>query len=100
LNGGLGQALVQMFNILILITTFFTLVPYMLCALADIVLSRRDKRASNVRMRDVIIASLAFIFGIWACYGTGKDSLFYGTLMLLAGLPIYVWQTGKAKAKA
>jgi len=98
--GGLGQALVQMFNILILITTFFTLVPYMLCALADIVLSRRDKRASNVRMFDVVIASAAFVFGIWACYGTGKDSLFYGTLMLLAGLPIYVWQTGKAaKAK-
>jgi APA family basic amino acid/polyamine antiporter len=100
LNGGLGQALVQMFNILILITTFFTLVPYMLCALADIVLSRRDKRPSKVRTWDVVIAGLAFLFGIWACYGTGKDSLFYGTLMLLAGLPLYVWQTSKAaKAK-
>jgi APA family basic amino acid/polyamine antiporter len=99
-GGGLGQALVQMFNILILITTFFTLVPYMLCALADMVLSRRDKRPSNVRTFDVVIAAAAFIFGIWACYGTGKDSLFYGTLMLLAGLPLYVWQTGKAaKAK-
>ncbi len=95
--GGLGQALVQMFNILILITTFFTLVPYMLCALADIVLSRRDKRAQNVRTRDVVIAGAAFVFGIWACYGTGKDSLFYGTLMLLAGLPIYVWMTRTAK---
>jgi APA family basic amino acid/polyamine antiporter len=70
----------------------------MLCALADVVLSRRDKRAPNVRMRDVVIASGAFVFGIWACYGTGKDSLFYGTLMLLAGLPIYVWQTRTAKA--
>ena len=95
--GGLGQALVQMFNILILITTFFTLVPYMLCALADIVLARREKRTPNVHLRDVVFASLAFVFGIWACYGTGKDSLFYGTLMLLAGLPIYVWQTSKAK---
>jgi len=70
----------------------------MLCALADIVLSRRDKRPQNVRTLDVVIASAAFVFGIWACYGTGKDSLFYGTLMMLAGLPIYVWQTGKAKA--
>ena len=95
--GGLGQALVQMFNILILITTFFTLVPYMLCALAEIVLSRKQKRASNLRMRDVTFAMLAFVFGLWACYGTGKDSLFYGTLMLLAGLPIYVWQTRSAK---
>ncbi|HEV2111646.1 MAG TPA: amino acid permease [Gammaproteobacteria bacterium] len=97
LNGGLGQTLVQMFNILILITTFFTLVPYMMCALAEIVLSRKQKRASSVRWIHVTLAMLAFIFGLWACKGTGQDSLFYGTLMLLAGLPIYVWQTRTAK---
>jgi basic amino acid/polyamine antiporter, APA family len=97
LNGGLGQALVQMFNILILITTFFTLVPYMMCALAEIVLSRRQKRESSVRWVHVTLAMLTFAFGLWACKGTGADSLFYGTLFLLAGLPIYVWQTGKAK---
>ncbi len=95
--GGLGQALVQMFNILILITTFFTLVPYMLCALAEIVLSRKQKRASNVRRRDLAIAIGAFVFGLWAAAGTGKDSLYWGTLLLLAGLPIYVWQTRTAK---
>ena len=95
--GGLGQALVQMFNILILITTFFTLVPYMLCALAEIVLSRKQKRASSVRRRDLAIAIGAFVFGLWAAAGTGKDSLYWGTLLLLAGLPIYVWQTRKAK---
>ena len=95
--GGLGQALVQMFNILILITTFFTLVPYMMCALAEIVLSRKQKRSSSVRTRDLSIAIGAFVFGLWAAAGTGKDSLYWGTLMLLAGLPIYVWQTRKAK---
>ncbi|HSC46669.1 MAG TPA: amino acid permease [Gammaproteobacteria bacterium] len=95
--GGLGQALVQMFNILILITTFFTLVPYMLCALAEIVLSRKQKRSSNMRLRDLALASGAFVFGLWAAAGTGKDSLYWGTLLLLAGLPIYVWQTRQAK---
>src|SRR5215469_8126795 len=98
LNGGdFGQVLVKMFTILILITTFFTLVPYMLCALAEIVLSRKQRRESSVRTRDAIFCLLAFAFGLWACYGTGEDSLFYGTLMLLAGLPIYVWQTRLSK---
>ena len=96
-GGGLGQALVQMFNILILITTFFTLVPYMMCALAEIVLSRKQQRSSSVRRRDLAIAIGAFVFGLWAAAGTGKDSLYWGTLMLLAGLPIYVWQTRKVK---
>jgi APA family basic amino acid/polyamine antiporter len=96
-GGDFGQVLVQMFTILILITTFFTLVPYMLCALAEIVLSRRQKRESSVRWVHVTLAMLAFAFGLWACYGTEEQSLFWGTLLLLAGLPIYVWQTGKAK---
>ncbi len=95
--GGLGQTLVEMFNILILITTFFTLVPYMFCAMAEIVLSRKQKRSSNVRTRDVTIAAGAFIFGLWAAAGTGKDSLYWGTLLLLAGIPIYIWQTRTAK---
>lgn len=95
LNGGLGQALVQMFNILILITTFFTLVPYMMCALAEIVLSRRQQRKSDIRWLHVTLAMVTFLFGLWACKGTGADSLFYGTLFLLAGMPIYVWQTRK-----
>jgi APA family basic amino acid/polyamine antiporter len=81
-----------MFNILILITTFFTLVPYMLCALAEMVLSRRQQRASNLRRRDLVAAALAFAFALWAAAGTGKDSLYWGTILLLAGLPIYVWQ--------
>lgn len=95
--GGLGQTLVQMFNILILITTFFTLVPYMFCAMAEIVLSRKQRRSSNVRTRDITIAAGAFIFGLWAAAGTGKDSLYWGTLLLLAGIPIYIWQTRGAK---
>ncbi|HET7175876.1 MAG TPA: amino acid permease [Gammaproteobacteria bacterium] len=97
IGGGTGNTLIQMFTDLILITTFFTLVPYMLCALAEIVLSRKQKRASNLRLRDVRFAMGGFVFGLWACYGTGEDSLFYGTLLLLAGLPIYVWQTRLAK---
>jgi APA family basic amino acid/polyamine antiporter len=85
--------LVAMFNIIILITTFFTLVPYMFCALAEIVLSRKQKRSSRPRWLEVTLAMLAFAFGLWASKGTGEDSLFWGTLLLLAGLPIYVWQT-------
>lgn len=92
LHGGLGQTLVKMFNILILITTFFTLVPYMLCALAEIVLSRRHQRPGEFRIHEVALPILAFAFALWAAAGTGKDSLYWGTLFLLAGLPVYVWQ--------
>ncbi len=90
-----SEGLVAMFNILILLTTFFTLVPYLFCAMAEVVLARRHGREARAPWRNVVLASLAFAFALWAAAGTGKDSIYWGGLLLLAGIPIYVWQTRK-----
>ena len=87
-----SHGLVAMFTILILISTFFVLVPYMLCAMAEIVLSRAQKRVRKPPILGAVLACLAFVFALWAAAGTGRDSLYWGTLLLLAGIPIYVWQ--------
>lgn len=87
-----SHGLVGMFNIIILLTTFFVLVPYMLCAMAEIML----ERGSKLRAKAIVLACLAFAFALWAAAGTGKDSLFWGTLLMLAGVPIYVWQKRRA----
>ncbi len=80
--------LVTLFNVVILIATFFTLVPYMLCSLAELLLGRGDRAPR----RNIVLASLAFAFSLWATAGAGKDCLYWGTLLMLAGLPIYAWQ--------
>jgi len=90
-----SHGLVMMFNVLILLTTFFTLVPYMFCAMAEIVLARREKRSARAPWRNVILSCLAFAFALWAAAGTGKYSIYWGGLLLLAGIPVYVWQTRK-----
>ncbi len=82
------RGLVGMFNVMILIATFYTLVPYMLCAMAELLLGRRDE----ARGRNVALASLAFAFSLWAAAGAGEDTLYWGTLLMLAGLPLYAWQ--------
>jgi basic amino acid/polyamine antiporter, APA family len=82
------RGLVAMFQIIILIAVFFTLVPYMLCSLAELLLGRGGK----ARIRNIALASLAFAFSLWATAGAGKDCLYWGTLLMLAGLPLYVWQ--------
>ncbi|MGH8306634.1 MAG: amino acid permease [Gammaproteobacteria bacterium] len=87
-----SHGLVGMFNIIILLTTFFVLVPYMLCAMAEIVLSRSQNHTAKSPVRNLVLACVAFAFALWAAAGTGKDSLYWGTLLLLVGIPIYVWQ--------
>lgn len=79
--------LVDMFNMIILIATFFSLVPYMLCSLAELLLGRHDKAPR----RNVVLASLAFVFALWATAGVGRDTLYWGTLLMFAGLPLYAW---------
>ena len=91
-----SRGLVDTFNVLILIATFFTLVPYMLCALAELLLGRDDK----ARGRNIALASLAFAFSLWATAGAGRDTLYWGTLLLLAGLPLYAWQKWGQAARA
>lgn len=92
-----SHGLVAMFNIIILLTTFFTLVPYMFCAMAEIVLGRRHGRPAGKAWRNVLLACLAFAFALWAAAGTGQESIYWGGLLLLAGIPIYVWQTRRAR---
>ena len=56
--------------------------------LANLLLGRGPKP----RGRNVALASLAFAFALWAAAGAGRDTLYWGTLVMLAGLPVYVWQ--------
>ncbi len=83
-----NHGLVATFQVIILIATFFTLVPYMLCSLAELLLGRGE----TARSRNIVLASLAFAFSLWAAAGAGRDTLYWGTLLMLAGLPLYAWQ--------
>ena len=38
-----------------------------------------------------IIALLAFSYSLWAIGGAGAEVVYWGFLLLLAGLPVYVW---------
>lgn len=83
-----SRGLVATFDIIILIATFFTLVPYMMCAMAEVLASRAQAHS----LRNVLLASAAFAFALWAAAGTGERSLYWSTLVMLAGLPVYAWQ--------
>jgi APA family basic amino acid/polyamine antiporter len=90
------RGLVGTYEVIILISTFFTLVPYMLCSLAEVLLGRGVKP----RMPNIMLTSLAFAFALWAAAGAGRDTLYWGTLVMLAGLPMYVWLKWDQAAEA
>ena len=46
---------------------------------------------TGAMMRASVIALLAFIFSIITIIGAGAQTVLYGFVLLLAGIPVYVW---------
>ncbi|HTS44470.1 MAG TPA: amino acid permease [Puia sp.] len=86
------KALVQQFKFMLLISTLSALVPYILVA-ASYVIIAIDRKEMNAKTWKKIIfpASLAFLFSLLAIIGAGMEAVFWGFILLLAGVPFYVW---------
>jgi len=94
LNFSPSQSLVTLFTTIMLISTLSTLVPYAFCSMA--VFLPAGGRQLRLTRTMAVIAALAFVFAIVAIVGAGSDVVFFGFLLLLAGLPVYAWvQRGK-----
>jgi APA family basic amino acid/polyamine antiporter len=87
------RGLVDLFTYTLLLATLTTLIPYAYAAMAELALLVKDRAAFSGRrlVKDVVIAGLAFAYSVWAIYGAGQEVVFYGLLLLLAGMPVYVW---------
>ena len=72
--------------------------PYAYSAAAQLMLLVTDRaRFSGRRLaRDALVALLAFGYSLWAIAGAGYEVVFKGFLLLLAGIPVYVWLRWRA----
>lgn len=89
----LHVALVQQFTFIILLATLASLVPYFFTAMAEIMLlfQNRNKFSSKRLTLSLVIASLGGLYSFWAIAGAGQKIVYYGLLLMLSGLPVYVW---------
>lgn len=85
------RGLVAMFTFIILLSTLSTLIPYIFCAMTEFIQTRAEGGGAR-RTGNLIAASGAFAYALWATAGTGKDAVYWGFLLILVGVPIYAWQ--------
>jgi APA family basic amino acid/polyamine antiporter len=81
------------FTDVVLLATWMTLIAYAYSAAAELVLFFREPELfSWVKLgRDSVIASLAFAYSVWAIWGSGEEWLAKGFMLLLFGIPVYIW---------
>jgi amino acid transporter len=81
------------FNFMLLLATLAFLPAYAFSAAADIILLKKHSPDFNLFnfLKNSFIALLAFIYSIYAIYGTGAKVVMYGFILMLAGIPLYVF---------
>lgn len=88
------EGLVDQFRFMILLGTLCTLVPYLFSAATYVLFGTAKKKQRSVLLV-YLLGGIGFLFSLWMIYGTGEESVFWGTLLLLAGTPVYVWMKQK-----
>jgi APA family basic amino acid/polyamine antiporter len=84
------RGLVAMFTFLILLATLMTLVPYVFSSMALLVLARERSAAKTIPAGALVLGGLAFAYSLWAVGGAGKDAVYWGLILLLGSVPVYV----------
>ncbi len=82
-----SRGLVGMYTFVVLLSTMTSVVAYVFCALAVWVMPGHSAPAGVA----AVVSAVAFAYALAAVAGAGADTVYYGFLMLLAGLPLLVW---------
>jgi arginine:agmatine antiporter len=86
-SGGSGFAAI--YALIIGLATLTAAIPYAFCSVAGVLIAARS---GGPMPRLSAVEIIAFVFSIFVIYGCGPEAVLYGLLLLLLGIPVYVWQ--------
>jgi len=98
---GWNESFANRFTDIVLLATWMTLIAYAYAAAAEVVLFYRERELFSWAKlgRDTVVASLAFAYSVWAIWGSGEEWLAKGFMLLLFGIPVYVWMKWRDSRK-
>ncbi|MEP5365052.1 MAG: amino acid permease [Reichenbachiella sp.] len=94
-----SESLVKQYEFIILLATLTCLVPYLFSMAGFVIISIQKKIQFNPGFRwKLLLATLAFSYSLWAVIGSGSEIVYYGFILLMAGIPFYAliqWNKNK-----
>jgi len=82
-----SENLIQAYTFMITLSTLSTIVPYLFSSGTLAIIS--FKEGNGLLSKRVIVSAISFIFCLWLVIGCGYEVVFYGFMLLMAGIPIY-----------
>ena len=85
------KSMVEIYTFMILLSTTATLVMYLLCALAVLVLLRNGKlvAAGKQAARLAMAGVLGTIYALWTLIGAGHEAVLWGFVLLAIAVPVF-----------
>jgi basic amino acid/polyamine antiporter, APA family len=78
------------YNMLVSLSTMTAVIPYAFCALAGPLVAAAVEGGSVRRV--TVVELVAFVFSVFTLYGCGAEPVLYGLMLLVLGIPVYVWR--------
>jgi len=86
-----APGLISFYHLVVNLSTMAAVIPYAFCALAGGLVAARVAGGTPVPGISAV-EIVAFAFSIFTLYGCGPEPVLFGLLLLLLGIPVYVWQ--------
>lgn len=95
------KGLADQFKFLILLATSISLIPYLFTTAAYLVLKIQERtKEKSAFFLPTLLFIAAFAFSLWVVIGTGEESVYWGFVLLMMGVPFYVfmiWMNSRKK---
>ena len=85
------EGLVEQFEFIVKLTVLVALIPYLFSAAAYALIIVEKKLQPKSWVKTFVLVTLGFAYSLWAIYGSGSDTVYYGFLLLLLGIPVYIF---------
>jgi basic amino acid/polyamine antiporter, APA family len=79
------------YNLVVSLSTMAAVIPYAFCALATGLVAAYAAGGGPIP-RLTLVEVIAFVFAVFTLYGCGAKAVLYGLIMLVLGIPVFVWQ--------
>jgi len=89
----------SIYKLIVGLSTMTAVIPYAFCALAGSLVSARVSGGTRVP-RVTVVELIAFVFAMFTLYGCGAQAVLYGTVLLMLGIPVFVWQRRRSGVSA
>lgn len=93
------KSMVSAFTFITILATLTFLPVYLLTAAAEMMLLFKDERKLTLRVfiKKSFVPLLAFIYALWTIYGSGAETVMWGFILMLIGIPFYIYNYHKNK---